>query len=703
MRIVLIITFLLTHLTSSAKEGMWMPQFLDSLNEEEMQLMGMKISAGDIYSGTRSSLKDAVLQFGTGCTGEVISPNGLFITNYHCGYSQIQSLSKLEKNYLKDGFWAQNAADEIPCPGLTITFIRDIQDVTDAIIGELSDTVSEKDRGNIIKQRSDSLEKIITQSNMKGAVKTFYTGNKFFLFTTETFRDIRLVGAPPSDIGRFGGETDNWRWPRHTADFSMFRIYAGKDNLPADYATENIPYKSVRYFTINAGGIKENDFVFAYGFPGKTVSYIPASSLDIIISQTNPDKIELRKVRLDVWRERMHANDTVRLKYAAKFNTLENAYKKWQGELVGFERFDVLKKKLSSEAKATGSEFQALKQYDEVNKSFRPISRASDFYSEGLMTIEAVAIALKFRELAALCKKPGVTKNQFNDELVKIKNEIAGSFKNFDLLTDRKVCAHLLTICSDSLKKSFRPLVLNKILKTYGSFESFSRRAYHRSLFTSLRRAENFLSNLTQENCRQIEKDPVYDLAIAIYNENKKLQEELTVINNQLSLLQRKYMNSLMMENNRRLFPDANYTLRVTYGRIQSMQPADGINYNWFTTTTGISEKISLSKADYSIPEKLRSLIEQNDYGQYAEDGKLHTSFISSLHTTGGNSGSPVINSSGELIGINYDRVWEGVMSDYYYDESICRNIVVDIRYILFLIDKFAGAKRLIDEMNIVQ
>jgi hypothetical protein len=710
-RTALIIFALLIVRTVSGHEGMWLPQLLGMLNEQDMKSMGMQISAEDIYSVQQSSLKDAVLQFGAGCTGELVSDSGLFFTNHHCGFSQIQSLSTIEKNYLQDGFWAKSFSAEIPCPGLTVTFIRDITDVTASVLYNLSDTVDEVMRGILVKERSDSIEKTVG-SKLKGVVRSFYQGNKYYLFTTEVYSDVRFVGAPPADLGKFGGETDNWVWPRHNADFSLFRIYVNKDNEPANYSKENIPYKPKKFLTINISGIKENDFVFIFGFPGSTREYLLSPGFEMIEQQTNPNRIAIRDIRLDEMRNAMRSNDTIKLQYSAKFSTLENSYKKWKGELLGFKRFDVLEKKKKSEKQFFENYLnKELKytsifaEYDSINKITKPLNFALDFYLDAFSGVELLNANARFNKLIDVFKDTSRSEADREAERKKVKADYRNFYKNWNKTVDRKICEKLFEYSYNKVDKYYQPDLIKKNgEKSNGKFEKYAGELFSKSLVADSTRLMSFFDSFNKRKIKRIKKDPTYLLMNDISDNQGSIIMQLGKYNQQLNAIQRKYLEILMRaKTTKAIYPDANSTLRVSYGRVEGMIPRDGMRYDFYTTADGILKKWETGEYDYTLPSRMIDLIKAKDYGRYGVNGTLNVGFLASAHTTGGNSGSPVLNAKGELVGLNFDRMWEGVLSDYYYDETYCRNICLDIRYALFIVEKYGNATRLISEMKISQ
>ncbi len=692
---------------SFAREGMWFPQLLKELNESEMKSLGMQISAEDIFNANKSSIKDAVVQFGGGCTGEIISDRGLLITNHHCGFSQIQSLSTIEKNYLQIGYWSTTDAEEIPCPGLTVTFVRDIIDVSKIVLKDIVEEMPEENRTALIKLRTDSIEKNNTdKKSKKSFVRSSFAGSEYYLFITEVFKDIRFVGAPPQSVGNFGGETDNWVWPRHTGDFSLFRIYADKNNLATDYSKDNVPYKPLRSLEINISRINENDFAMIYGFPGRTNEYATSSAVDIIMNQTDPNKVNIREERLEIWKQDMRDNDTVRLKYAAKFRTLANYYKKWQGEAMGLKRFNAVAIKKSYEMEMIGKSGGKIKpildSIDLYNSQIKSFSFISDYYSESLYGIELVNLALKFIKLENYSKSDTISDSMVIIEVARLKIDLNNFYKNYSAKTDKKICAAMLKISDENIPVSYQPSELMDINsepdilkctdKLYSSFLIDSSNVF------------SWLNNYSKKSIRKLEKDPAYNFAKEVYQVTQQISKPMSEINGKLNKLQRQYLAKLRQTDlSKSFYPDANSTLRVAYGKIQSVTPADGMFYNYFTTTDGILEKSNSVNPEYNIPEKLATLIKNKDYGNYAVNGTVPVAFLASIHTTGGNSGSPVLNSKGQLIGINFDGLWEGIMTDLYYDEKYCRNISMDMHYFLFIVDKFGNANRLIQEMKIVK
>lgn len=707
-----LLVMLIHVLPLRADEGMWLPFLLKQLNEEAMIKKGLKIPVTDIYSDSQTSLKDAVVIFGGGCTGEVISSTGLVLTNHHCGYGAIQALSSVEKDYLTHGYWAMNQSDELPCSGLTITFIVSIEEVTDAVLNGVTDQMSEQERDKAIRSKSDLLiaEKI-KNTHYSAFVRPFFNGNRYFLFVTEVFKDIRLAGAPPSSIGNFGGDTDNWMWPRHTGDFSLFRIYAGKDNKPAAYSPDNVPYQPKKHFTISLKGVKEDDFTMVYGFPGRTQQYIPSFAIDLIEQYQNPARISIRDVRLEIMEQGMKISDTVRIKYASKQKGLSNAYKKWKGELLGVRRLQTAEQKRKFEndfnewTKASGRQEYAnlTAELKAAYANAQPLIIAADYYNEAAMGIELLSFTagwMKWMEL------PASDTAALRKELDNRKNAFIDFFKNYDVRIDQRMFAELLSVYYKNTRSDLIATYLHSLNKKYaGNFSKMAADIFRQSALCSESKLNALMTKPFKKIHSTLASDPAYKLASELAAHFKvKVQLPSVSMQEKLNMLNRKYMAAqIEMQPQKKFYPDANFTLRVAYGQVQGYDPRDGVKYQYMTTLDGIMEKEDPKDDEFIVPQKLKQLYQQKDFGRYATNSTIPVAFTASNHTTGGNSGSPVLNAYGHLIGTNFDRVWEGTMSDLQFDPERCRNISVDIRYTLFIIEKFAGCRRLIDELTIAE
>ena len=699
-----------------ADEGMWLPMLLQTVNGDALYTKGLKIPIDSIYSVNKTSLKDAIVLFGGGCTGEIISNKGLLLTNHHCGYSQIQSHSTIEHDYLTNGFWAKNMSEELPCPGLTATFIIRIDDVTDDIINQVNG-LKEDDRNKKVKEISEQLiKKAIEGTHYSADIKPFYYGNKYFMIVTETFKDVRMVGAPPSSIGKFGADADNWMWPRHTGDFSIFRIYADKNNQPAEYSKDNVAYTPRYSFPISIKGVKENDFTMVYGFPGRTQEYIPKEAVRTIFENTDPNRIKLRDIRLKIMGEAMRNNDTIRLQYASKYANVENAYKKWQGEVLGLKRLNAIEVKADFETKFVnwtksvkdGQEYvNALTQLNELHQKIRPYSAALDYYTEGIKGIDLLNFAANFTKLEKLCEKEPVDEKALSDAVDQLKKSSKGFFKNYNASIDKDIFERLIQEYRKGTPKDLAADLSMIDKKFKGDYHKYTEYVFGKSHFSDLAKTEKFLSTFSAKKLKSLTNDPAYQLmktCTAAYAD--KVSIPYKSLMNEIDLLQRTYMKGQMemaSDEKRKIYPDANLTLRLTYGKVEGYEPRDGIVYKYYSTLTGVIEKYDSTNYDFNAPAKLLDLYRKKDFGEYGSNGNITPCFLASNHTTGGNSGSPVLNAYGQLIGTNFDRVWEGTMSDIMFDPERCRNISLDIRYTLFIIDKFAGARWLVDEMNIVK
>ncbi len=699
---------------SFAEEGMWLPQLLQTLNEKQMKKMGLKLTAADIYSVNKSSLKDAIVSFGGFCTGEVISSEGLILTNHHCGFDAIQNHSSIQNNYIRDGFWAYNKTQELPNPGLFATFIVSINEVTKEITAGTEGIADEKERQSKIDANLAALKKSFKrESYQEVLIRPFFEGNKYFLFVTETYNDVRLVGAPPSSIGNYGKDTDNWMWPRHTGDFSMFRIYAGKDNKPAAYSLDNVPFKPKRSLNISLKGVKAGDFTMVFGFPGRTNEYLHSSAVKQIVAYTDPAKIAIRAKALNVIDGFMRKDETVKIKYAAKYASIQNAYKKWQGEVLGLTRTNGVAKKQEFEKvferivlarpEMNAAYLNLLKQLESTQQDILLFVLARDNYAEITQKIELFTIVQQLNGLINAYVKGGIT--AYAERLPKTIEALKGIFGEYDAKVDQQLFEQLMPMYLAGQQEAAQSQVLLSKL-TSNNMTSFANQLYSESPLVK----ENKLMALLNGNniagaIDAIKNDEGFILCSDIANTyQEKVVPTLSATQNKLNGLQRTYMQAQMdVFVDKPFYPDANSTLRLTYGNVKPYQPRDGVQYDFYTYLDGVLEKYVPGDYEYDLPAKILELHKNKDYGRWAVNGKQPVCFIAANHTTGGNSGSPALDASGNLVGLNFDRVWEGTMSDINYDPSICRNIMVDIRYVMFIVDKFANAQNIIKELKFVK
>ena len=704
-------------LTTRADEGMWLPSLIGN-RIPDMQEKGFRLSAEDVYSINQASLKDAVVLFGRGCTGELISPDGLLLTNHHCGYGQIQQHSSVEHDYLKDGFWAMSREEELPNKGLTVSFLERMEDVTGIILKGYSPQMSEEERIDIVKRNSEALIEEVTKegNGLRAKVEALYYGNQYFLFLYREYSDVRLVGAPPSSIGKFGGDTDNWMWPRHTGDFSIFRIYADKDNNPAAYSPDNVPYHPKKYFRISTKGVQEGDFTFIYGFPGRTQEYIHSEGVRYIEETGDPHKIALRTKRLDIMSKYQAESQKVRIQYSSKHAGVANAWKKWQGEVKGIRKMKTVQTKKEYEGRfaewAKGTEYEGLTdRIAQLYAELEPYTFATDYYGETVRAVEIANFASAFAKLYQ------DTEEGISFDSAKASDLTESFFKDYYLPVDKECFIALMKEFDRNMPDESKPEFHREMMKEHGSVEAWAENLFSNSLFCERSRVDGLVQAKDPETLATYRETVMTDPAMLFSNcflrwYNEEILPNARRLKNNLQLAYRDYMRGQMEfaaaetgpEALSTFYPDANLTLRVAYGHIKGYSPADGVHYTPSSTIKGIMEKDNPDIFDYNIPQRLRDIYASKDYGRWADaTGEVPVCFIATNHTTGGNSGSPVINADGDLIGLNFDRVWEGTMSDIVFDPDICRNISLDVRYVLFTIEKIGGAAYLLDEMTFVE
>lgn len=717
MRKPLFLTLLLSLILSFARAdgGMWIPLYL-SQNEAEMQQLGFHLTADDIYSINHNSMKDAIVLFGSGCTAELISSKGLLLTNHHCGYSFVQSHSTMEHNYLRDGFWAKSMTEEIPMEGLTVTFLVYMEDVTEQVLAGVTDQTKEADRQATVKENIAKVTKKATDGTGYNAIiKPFYYGNQYFMFVTETYNDIRLVGVPPESIGKFGGDSDNWMWPRHTGDFSLYRIYTDKDGKPAEYSKDNIPMKPKQYFPVSIKGVQENDFTLVFGYPGTTKQFLISDGVNAVANIQNPIAIQARTIRLDAMKKQMDLDPRIRLMYSAKANGISNGWKKWQGESKGIRECDVIGKKQAQE-----KEFQQWVNADPQRKSqygtlLQDMKKVYESYNNNMQVVTYINEYLFGVELmdevvysywSKLYGEKDIT-DATRTKMIDADKSFRAEY--FDVI-DKECFVELMTYYFTHEKKENIPASLLKYVQDEKTVRTMMTALWDNSAkkapyFQDAAKYQDFISKATPKQIEKTASNEMMALYLAFFDKYKAAVVAYRVETAELDQYYRTYVKALMeKDKDKTFYPDANLTMRVTYGQVKGFQPADGTDYIYYTTLDGIMEKENPDVYDYQVHPKLKELWEKKDYGRYAnEKGQLPVAFIASNHTTGGNSGSPVINGYGQLIGTNFDRVWEGTMSDIWYDVDRCRNISLDARYFLFIVDKFAGAKNIVDEIDVIE
>ena len=691
---------ILTFKPVLAEEGMLIPSLIAAF-ENDMKAKGMKLSAADIYSVNNTSIKDAIFQFGGGCTAELVSDKGLLLTNHHCGYGQIQAHSSLENDYLKNGFWAQTMAQELPNPGLTATRIVRIEDVTAAVLAGAS---SKADQATIAANIKKLVAAAIAGTHFEAEIKPFNYGNDYYLMVKETFTDVRFVGTPPNSIGKFGGDTDNWVWPRHTGDFSVFRIYAGKDNKPAAFSQDNQPYKPLHYLPISFQNRQEGDFTMVYGFPGTTEQHVVSEYLKFIIEKERPARIEMRNHSLAAIDAGMKASDLTRIQYSAKQASIANAWKKWIGQVEGLENLGAVKIKLDEEARYTAMASSK----SEWAKYASALATLNVLMAKGTSTEYNYAIGVEYFSVGPEYFKlvRGIedlivnhakytANNELKGVLAKLQTSADGFFKNYNAEVDRQVFLDLtklyLTYTQQALKGT--------------TVEQLTALIYGKSIFTDAARYKAFLSSFSAKSLKKLEKDagfvhfnqfftPFRNEVVPAY---KTFQADVN------KWMQVYVEGKYVMFPNDKHWPDANSTLRLTYGQLEGSAPTDGMRYTEHTTLDGIIAKYNTGNPDFELLPRMLDLHAAKNYGPYAQGDELWVCFTGSNHTTGGNSGSPVLDKNGYLMGLNFDRSWESTMSDYLFDPNRCRNIVVDIRYVLWVMDIYSGAKHLVDEMTLMK
>jgi hypothetical protein len=712
----LLFALLLAPAFAAAQGGMWLPLLLEKQNEKEMKSLGLKLSADDIYSPVKPSLKDAICLFDGGCTGEMISAEGLLLTNHHCGFDAIQQLSTLENNYIENGYWAKDRSGELPAPGVTAQFVSRMEDVTALALRDVTDGMGERDRQSQIDKNLAQIRVNTKKEKWEEIlIRPFYNGNQYFMFVTATYRDLRFVGAPPSSIGKFGADTDNWVWPRHTGDFSVFRIYADKDGRPADYSKDNLPYRPRHFLPISLDGAKEGDFTMVYGFPGRTDEYLTEAAVRQVGEVLDPAKVAVRDRALKIMDGFMRKDPAVKIAYIARQSSISNAWKKWLGEMQGLRKYGAYDKKRAYEAEFARRVEQKpdwkykygnlLPRLRQLYQDIEPYNLARDYYLESIVrNNELLGLAANLHPWLETFDKNG--ESFFANKQKEATSGLAGFYKDYHPQVDQAVLAGVLEIFAQNARDEWGGGTVKMAADKNGGYPALAAALVQNSTLASREKMNALLAERPAKIAETLKTDPAYTLWKAlndayVANVQPKIQE----LQPQINLLQRQYMAAQMeVFREKRFFPDANSTLRLTYGKVDDYAPRDAVVYEERSYLDGIMEKYVPGDYEFDVPQKLIELWKSKDYGQYADaSGRLPVAFIATNHTTGGNSGSPALDARGHLVGLNFDRVWEGTMSDLNYDPAICRNIMVDARYILFVIDKVGGAGYLLNEMKLVK
>ncbi len=718
-KIILALMAALSFITARADEGMWIPSLIGK-NYDEMVRLGLKLTKDDLWSINHSSMKDAIMQFGGGCTAEMVSGNGLLITNHHCGYGSIAGLSTVEHNYLDNGFWAHNLAEELPAPGLSVIFLQRIDDVT----AEVTKAIG-KSRGDDLNKKLEAVKKKIEDREGAGGkyvanVKEYFNGNQYLLLVYKKFSDVRLVGTPPVSLGKFGGDTDNWMWPRHTADFSMFRVYADSVNEPAGYKATNQPYHPKKYLPVSARGVQEGDFAMIFGYPGRTNRYEVSGGVDLAITETNPDVVRIREERLAIMKRHMNADKAVYLKLTTRYASTANYWKYFIGQTEQLKRLNVVEQKKAEEASFTkwagkSKEYAPLlNQYNAIFATYRPYARSVMYYGEGFKASALAKIAADLEPIATAYEKGNIAA----DTLKKLTDALAATrktlMKEFDLATEQELLAFSARAYYQNVPKSQLPDIYDRIIfKNFGSdnlertFKDYSAYVFNNTFLLDSNRFNAFVKS---PSLQQIRDDAAAQYALSFVRNYKKfIEPRYDRYTNAKKEYSKRYLRGLMEMNaalpaseRKLMYPDANSTMRITYGQVKAYSPQDAVQFSYYTTSEGLLAKYKAGDPEFDLPKEVVDMAKRRDFGRWAKgDSVLHTGFITTNDITGGNSGSPVINAAGEWIGAAFDGNWEAMSGDIAFDKKYKRTIVVDARYVLWLIDKLGHAENLIEEMDI--
>ena len=707
-KLLLSITLLFCMIYAKADEGMWLPYNLSNQSLYEMQQLGCKLSAEQIFSLNKPSLKDAIVQFGGGCTGELISPEGLLLTNHHCGLSYVQKHATVEHDYLTDGFWALNKDEELPNQGLTVSFLAMVEDVTEAV---LKDVVDEDTREDVI---NNNIKEIIKERkgdrNVEIEIVPFYSGNQYILFEYDVYEDVRLVCCPPWGIGKYGADTDNWTWPRHKGDFNIFRVYTDKDGKPAKYSEDNVPMKSKHYLPINIKGVKQGDYAMILGYPGSTDRYSTSYTVKNIVDYEGPSIVNCRTAKLNEYRKHMDADPEVFIKYASKQASVSNYWKYYIGQVKQLKRNHVYERRLEQENafrewvaadKARQAEYGAI--WTDIEKKWAMMGEIQNAFvylrEAGWNGGEAVSFSRRFKKVNDMIKVKE-DKEKISQNVENIRKASDAFFKDYDMALDKDVTIALLNLFYNDIENYVPDMVATIGEKNNGDFTAWVEEAFQKSIFTDKERMEKWFNKP-----KRLDKDPIYALAMSFVNEYFDVYDIYERANITGNYGERLYMKGLMeMQTERNFYPDANFTMRLTYGTVEPYKGADAVNYNYFTTMDGVMAKYIPGNWEFDIPQDVLTLYENRDYGRYAdENGQLIVNFITTNDITGGNSGSPVINGEGELIGLAFDGNWEAMSGDIMFEKNVQRTICMDARYLLWCIEKVGKATNIINELTVIE
>lgn len=707
-KLLLSITLLFCMIYAKADEGMWLPYNLSNQSLYEMQQLGCKLSAEQIFSLNQPSLKDAIVQFGGGCTGELISPEGLLLTNHHCGLSYVQKHATVEHDYLTDGFWALNKDEELPNQGLTVSFLAMVEDVTEAV---LKDVVDEDTREDVI---NNNIKEIIKERkgdrNVEIEIVPFYSGNQYILFEYDVYEDVRLVCCPPWGIGKYGADTDNWTWPRHKGDFNIFRVYTDKDGKPAKYSEDNVPMKSKHYLPINIKGVKQGDYAMILGYPGSTDRYSTSYTVKNIVDYEGPSIVNCRTAKLNEYRKHMDADPEVFIKYASKQASVSNYWKYYIGQVKQLKRNHVYEIRLEQENafrewvaadKARQAEYGAI--WTDIEKKWAMMGEIQNAFvylrEAGWNGGEAVSFSRRFKKVNDMIKVKE-DKEKISQNVENIRKASDAFFKDYDMALDKDVTIALLNLFYNDIENYVPDMVATIGEKNNGDFTAWVEEAFQKSIFTDKERMEKWFNKP-----KRLDKDPIYALAMSFVNEYFDVYDIYERANITGNYGERLYMKGLMeMQTERNFYPDANFTMRLTYGTVEPYKGADAVNYNYFTTMDGVMAKYIPGNWEFDIPQDVLTLYENRDYGRYAdENGQLIVNFITTNDITGGNSGSPVINGEGELIGLAFDGNWEAMSGDIMFEKNVQRTICMDARYLLWCIEKVGKATNIINELTVIE